>query len=308
MNRPTTPGSAPPRSESVIAKHVAHALTRHRDSAPFVRMLAAELPPSEQRPWLRMADALATGNIQQATAAASATISCWIPLFASAAGEERLPARLLQMATSPPRAGEQGWLVVIYPLALAAFCLALLTVLSNTLLPTIEAALTAFGTELPLITRIAFGIGPFMASIWQPAIVMVGLGIVGMWLAARWSASSSATAARFTRCLGRLVAAEIPTEDSIAIASRAVAARGLTAAAPRRPLSFAAVAALDFAPKTAAVLLDAVADCHDDQARNSLSVSQWFTGPVMIGLVGLLVAFIAISVLMPLVKLVTALS
>jgi len=308
MNRPTTPGSAAPRRESVIAKHVEQALARHRDSAPFVRLLAAELPPAEQQPWLRMADALASGDIQQATAAASAAIACWIPLFASAADDARLPARLLQTATSPPRAGEQGWLVVVYPLTLAAFCLALLTVLSNTLLPTIEAALTAFGTELPLITRIAFGIGPFMASIWQPALVIAGFGTVCLWLAARWSASSSATAARFTRCLARLVAAEIPTEEAIAIASRAVAARGLTAAAPRRPLSFAAVAALDFAPKTAAVLLDAVADCHDDQARNSLSVSQWFTGPVMIGLVGLLVAFVAISVLMPLVKLITALS
>ena len=104
MNRPTTPGSAPPRSESVIAKHVAHALTRHRDSAPFVRMLAAELPPSEQRPWLRMADALATGDIQQATAAASATISCWIPLFASAAGAAP------DSPTPEAAPGKSGWL------------------------------------------------------------------------------------------------------------------------------------------------------------------------------------------------------
>jgi hypothetical protein len=300
MNRPTAP-----RTPEVIAKHVEQALARHRETASFVRLLAAELPPREQPPWLRMADALATGDLQQATVAASAAIACWIPLFASAAGDSRLPARLLQTAASPPRAAEQGWLVVVYPLALVAFCLALLTVLSTTLFPIIRSSLEDWGQELPLITQIAFGVGRFMASVWRQALVMAGLGTVSMWLAARWSASSSATAARFTRCLARLVAAEIPADESIAIASRAVAARGLTAAAPRRPLSYAAVAALDFAPRTAAVLLDAVAECHEDQARNSLSMSQWFIGPVMIGFVGLLVGFIAVAFLMPLVKLAT---
>jgi hypothetical protein len=303
MNRPTIRNTP-----EVIAKHVEQAVARHRETAPFVRLLAAELPPREQPPWLRMADALETGDIQQATAAASGAIVCWIPLFATAAGDFRLSARLLQTATSPPRAAEQGWMVVIYPLALVSACLALLTVLSSTLLPMIQSILEDFGQKVPLITRIAFSVGPFMASVWQPALVMVGLGTVSLWLAARWSASSSATAARFTRCLARLVAAEIPADESIAIASRAVAARGLNAALPRRPLSYAAVAALDFAPRTAAVLLDAVADCHEDQARNSLSVSQWFIGPVMIGLVGLLVGFIAVSCLMPIVTLVNALT
>lgn len=300
MSRPTAP-----RTAEVIAKHVEQSLTRHRETASFVRLLAAELPPRERPPWLRMADALATGDVQQATTAASAAIACWIPLFASAAGDSRLPARLLQTAASPPRAAEQGWLLVVYPLALAVFCMALLTVLSTTLFPVVQASLEDWGQEPPLITQIAFGIGRLMASVWRQTLVMAGLGTVSMWLAARWSAYSSATAARFTRCLARLVAAEIPADESIAIASQAVAARGLTAAAPRRPLSYAAVAALDFAPRTAAVLLDAVADCHEDQARNSLSMSQWFIGPVMIGLVGLFVGFIAAALLMPLVKLAT---
>ena len=38
------------RTATVIERQVATALERHRDSAGFVRLVAAELPPREQPP------------------------------------------------------------------------------------------------------------------------------------------------------------------------------------------------------------------------------------------------------------------
>jgi hypothetical protein len=86
---------------NVIETHVARAVARHRGIEPLVRLVAAELPPCERMPWLRMADALATGDVAQGTAAATASTACWIPLFASGAGDPRLTVRLLQTAARP---------------------------------------------------------------------------------------------------------------------------------------------------------------------------------------------------------------
>lgn len=47
----------------VIERHVATALDRHHDSTGFVRLMAAELPPRERTPWVRMADALDRGDV-----------------------------------------------------------------------------------------------------------------------------------------------------------------------------------------------------------------------------------------------------
>jgi type II secretory pathway component PulF len=58
----------------------------------------------------------------------------------------------------------------------------------------------------------------------------------------------------------------------------------------------------------AAVLLDAIADCHDDQSRGRLSLGQWLIGPVLIAVVGLIVGLVALALFMLLIKLVIDLS
>lgn len=291
-------------SEDVIARLVAEAIERHRDQAAFVRLVAAELPQREQPPWGAVAAALETGDVARGAAAAAATPAVWIPFFASPIGDPKLPARILQTAAQPPRTAEARWLLVAYPLALAILALGLLTILSALVLPPFETIFRDFGMELPLVTRAALAVRPFMASIWQPVLLAGGLVIVAWWLMTRWSAGTAATSTAFTRSLARLVAGGISADEAIAVAGRVVDARNLALATPRRPLSYAAAAALDFAPRTAAILLDAVADCQEDRSRGLFGLGQWYVGPAMIVMLGLLVGFVALALFWPLVKLV----
>jgi hypothetical protein len=299
--------SPDPRQE-IIGRQIAAAIARHRDQAAFVRLVAAELPPKEQPPWLAVADALATGDVARGTAAASASLGSWLPLIASPAGDPRLPARILDTAGQLPQAPEARWHLFAYPLALVVFALGLLGLLSATVLTVFEKLFEEFGMQLPLITRAALAIRPFMASVWGPLVLAAGLVIVARWLLARWSAGGSAITAAFTRSLARLVAADVPTDEAIVMAEQVVHARSLDLAAPRRPLTYAAAAALDFAPRPAAILLDAVAACHEDRRRGSISVGQWFVGPALIVTVGLLVGFVALALFWPLLNLVGVLS
>ena len=294
--------------KAVLARRVAEVIARHRDQASLIRMIATELPPQDRGAWRAMADSLDTGDLARGTAAAAATPECWTPLFASAGGDPRLPARLLQTASRPRQMAEARWLLVAYPLAIVALALGLLGFLSATVLTAFEDLFLNFGMELPSATKAALALGPFLASIWEPILSVAGLLGLAWWLAVRRSAGSSVATASFTRTLARLVAAEIPTDEAISLAGRVAAAPALEPANPRRPLSYAATAALDFTPRTAAILLDAIADCNDDRARSSLSLSQWFLGPVLLGLVGLFIGFVAVALFLPLLNLVGALS
>lgn len=295
-------------SEEVITRLVAEAIERHRAQAAFVRLVAAELPQREQPHWVEVAAVLETGDVARGTAAAAAIPVVWIPFFASPAGDPRLPARILQTAAQPPRTAEAWWLLAVYPLLITLLALGILAILLATALPVFESVFRDFGMELPLATRAALALRPFMESIWQPLMLVAGLAIVGRWFLARWSAGSAAVTASFTRSLARLVAGGIPADQALAVAGRVVDARELDPAAPRRPLSYAAAAAIDFVPRTAAILLDAVADCQEDRSRGSLSTGQWFVGPAAIVLVGLLVGFVTFSLFWPLLNLVGALS
>jgi hypothetical protein len=292
----------------VIERHVATALDRHGDSAGFVRLVATELPPRERTPWVRMADALDRGDVAAGTAAATRSIGCWIPLFASQVRDPRLAVRLLQTAARPA-AGETGvWLLLWYLAAVTALAFGLLFVLTLSVIPEFQNLAADFGVEVAGTTRLVFALPAFMASVWQPLLAAAGVIAFPWWLATRWSARSAATATAFTRTLARLIAADVPADEALTLASHAVAARQVDPAAPHRPLGYAAAAATEFAPRTAAVLLDAIADCHDDQARGRLSLGQWLIGPVLIAVVGLIVGLVALALFMPLIVLVSDLS
>jgi len=293
---------------NVIEQHVARALTRHRGIEPLVRLVAAELPAGERGPWLQMADALATGDVTKGTAAATASMACWIPLFASTENDPRLTVRLLQTAARPPVVTASMWWLISYPLGVAMIALGVLALLVVGFLPEYEKIFRTFGMTLPFLTRTALSLRPFVVSVWPPILIVAWLVAFRWWLGARWSARSVTVVASFTRALARLVAAEIPTDEALALAGRAAGSRRLDVASPRRPLTYAAAAALDFAPRSAAVLLDAIADCHDDRGRGRLDFAAWFLGPVLVGVVGLIVGLLMLSLFLPLLRLVSDLS
>lgn len=291
-----------------LAAQVAVAIERHRDQAAFVRLVAAELPRPDSTAWRAVADALETGDVARGIAAAEASLGPWIPLFASPEGDPRLPARILQTAARPHRPSGASWLLVAYPLVIGACAVGLLAVFSATVLAMFDAIFRDFGMTLPAVTRLLLAIGPFLTSIWQPLLVVAGLAAAWWWLAVRLSAGSAAVTAAFTRSLARLVAAEMPTDEAVAMAAHVVAAKGPDVGQPRRPLTYAAAAALDFAPRTSAVLLDAVAACHEDRCRGANGAGQWLASVTLIVAVGLLVGFVAVGLLLPLFSLVSDLS
>jgi hypothetical protein len=291
------------RPTTVIERQVATALERHRDSAGFVRLMAAELPPRERPPWVRMADALDRGDVAAGAAAATRSIGCWIPLFASHARDPRLAVRLLQTAARPATGPAGPWLLLVYLAAVTALALGLLVGISALVVPGFSWVHSWSRQPMPLLAQAAFRLPNFLVSIWQPLLAVVG--IVGLsyslWLFTQRSARSDASSNTFTRTLARLIAGEVPVDEALSLASHAVDARAVDPAEPRRPLGYAAAAATEFAPRTAAVLLDAIADCYDDRSRSRLSSWEWLVGPVLIALVGLMVALLTIGLFQSLI-------
>ena len=287
------------RTATVIERQVATALERHRDSTGFVRLMAAELPPRERPPWVRMADALDRGDVAAGTAAATRSIGCWIPLFASQARDPRLAVRLLQTAARPATGAAGPWLLLVYLAAVTALAFGLLIALSLTVIPAIQSIVEPY-RPLPTATKVMVKLVGFFGSIWLPSLFAAGLIAVPWRIMTRRSSRSAATATAFTRTLARLIAAEVSTDDALALASHAVGVRPVDPAAPRPPLGYAAAAATEFAPRTAAVLLDAIADCHHDRSHGRLGLGQVLIGPLVTVVVGVFVSFVVIAMFLPL--------
>lgn len=298
---------AGPAGRAVLARHVAAAIDRHQGIAPYVRLVAAALPPRERGSWQRMADALAAGDAAAGVAAARTTAACWVPLIATAAGDPRLEARILQAAVRAPRGGGR-WAALVPTLAAAGLALLVMLLLATTVLPLFETLFDDFGLQLPWLTRVTLAVGPAVRSLWQPAVVALVLGGILWWILAVQFPRRSAAVADFTRALARLVAGGVTDDDALVLAARVVAAPPVDPGSPTRPLTHAAVAALEAPSAAAAVLLDAVAECHDDRARGASSVGEWLVGPLAIGAVGLLVGATVLALFLPLVKLVSNLS
>jgi hypothetical protein len=289
-------------------RHVAAAVARHRGIAPYVRLVADALPPRERRPWQRMADVLAAGDASGGIEGTRSVAGCWIPLIASGANDPRLEARILQAAARAPYGAGGRWSVFVSALMAAGLALVLLLLLATTVLPLFEAIFEDFGIQLPWLTRMTLALGPALRSGWQPLLAAGGLGGLCWWSLSRRAARHAAVVADFTRTLARLVAGGVPDDDALLLASRVVAAPVVDAARPVRPLTSAAVAALEASPSAAAVLLDAVAECHEDRARGAPSVGEWFLGPLAMVMVGLFTGLLVVSLFLPLVKLVSDIS
>jgi type II secretory pathway component PulF len=195
-------------------------------------------------------------------------------------------------------------------LALAAVTLSsVLTLLFTTaVLPVFEALFDDFGMRLPWLTRVTLAVGPAARRGWPLAVAAMVLGGLGWWFLVRQAPRRASAAADFTRALARLVAGGVAYDDAIVLAARVADAPPVDPADPARPLTYAAVAALDAPPAAAAVLLDAVADCHDDRARAGSSIGEWFIGPLAVATIGVLVGLAVIALFLPLVQVVSNLS
>jgi hypothetical protein len=273
---------------SLVRRQVGEAVARHAEAAPLIRAVAAELPPAERRPWDALADALARGDLAAGTAAAAADPACWLPLFATPAGDPRLFGRIVAAAGKPARAGESGWPLVALAIGLVAPPMTVLFALSSVVVPMYEGFFEGFGTEPPLVTAWVLAVSRFMRMVWPP-FLLAGLLVVGTWAVGRWWIRRGPVVAEaFTRGLADLVAGGVPQDEAIELASGVAGVPPGNPARPRRPLTHAAVAALAYEPAVAGKLLDAVADGHAELAAGSTGTAAGFIGSLAYGLVFLI--------------------
>jgi hypothetical protein len=293
---------------SLVRRQVGEAVARHAEAAPLIRAVAAELPPAERRPWDALAAALARGDLAAGTAAAAADPACWLPLFATPAGDPRLFGRIVAAAGKPARAGESGWPLVALAIGLVGLPMAVLFALSSVVVPVFQEIYGDFGIELPAVTEWLLAVSRFMRLIWPP-FLLAGLLVAGTWAVGRWWIRRGPVVAEaFTRGLADLVAGGVPQDEAIELASGAAGVPPGNPARPRRPLTHAAVAALAYEPAVAGKLLEAVADGHAELAAGSTGTAAGFIGSLAYGLVLLIMLAYTFALFVPLVKLVHDLS
>jgi uncharacterized membrane protein len=291
--------------DAALCRRVAAVVERRDALVPLIDAVAdsvaAEIGFGAGSRWRAVAAALASADPGRAVAAAGTDPGAWLPLFpASAAGAAHLP-RLLAEARRPLLRAGRRWSPLAYPLFVFGVATLVLVLLSITVMPAFRKPFDDFGLELPPVTQIVLGIG------W-PAATLGGLALLAGWQLAVWrSPGGPAVTAGFTHALAGLVAGGVPADEAVALA-----ARGVGVAWPSRgkppPLSHAARAALALPPATAGRVLEAVAACHEDRTRWAAAGMAWFVGPVLVGVMGVLVGLITAALFAPVIKLVVALS
>lgn len=300
------------RFESLVAA----AVLRHAGLGDTLRAIAAELPAGESRRWLRMAEAIDRGDAAAAVASARIDPALWLPLVSGSgptAGQDaQLLPRLLRLAGKTP-GNQWPWLPLLYPVVVVAIAMGVLFALSTGIVPVFAEIFRDFGSSLPRLTRLVLGLATFMKSPW--AVVLAGLLVFAGWGGVAWARlfrRRQAAVAAFTRSLAWLVGDGFGQDAALACACQAVGPTTETGPAataqPAWPLTPAAAAALAQPHAAAAILLEAIADCHDDRGRRRSGFLVDAINTCAIVAVAVLVAMTAMALMLPLVKLVVDLS
>ena len=291
---------------------VAAAVAERTRLLPAVVALAAEIPGAPGARWRRLAGALESGDVTTALSAAHADPAAWLPLVPADGDAVVRLRRLLAEAREPlERAGGRWWLLA-YPLVVAGLALVVLWLMSVLLMPTFRSLYDEFGLQLPGLAYVMLALADWLATGWIP-LTLAGVALLSGWaLAWRWSPRGPVVTAAFTRTLGDLVAAGLPTDTAVALAGRGVGVKRLhlpdAGAVPRAPLSHAALEALRLPEGARGPVLAALAACHADRRQGSQGMMEWLIGPVAVGVTGTLVGLVVVALFLPLFKLISALS
>ncbi|QDT75218.1 type II secretion system F family protein [Lacipirellula limnantheis] len=340
-----TPRRKPPvidaaQDESVLRSHLARTLERARPLTPALRAYAEEMPTGRRRRELaEVCGILARGDVEAATAALATMPEYWIPLIGSTARDNDSAAILRDFIAESQQADEtrrQWWTLLAYPLFLIGFATLVLVLLAYMVVPTFQSIFEDFDLELPRLTMWTINVSDWIttgAPILLVAILLIAVAaaikfggpMLGEWFG-NWFGRSTGVA-RFAASTADLLAGGIETPDALRIASRtakggplrqasqrlaALLQSGDVAAAEqwRRPVTatvfYAVTAELPLDSRTQ--LLQEIANCYVDHARSRVSWSQGILGPLTIFIVGFVVAFVALSLFLPLINLINNLS
>ncbi|HMT44977.1 MAG TPA: type II secretion system F family protein, partial [Chakrabartia sp.] len=236
------------------------------------------------------------------------------------------------------RARVQGALA--YPAVLAVIALGVVAALMIFVVPRMVEQFDQAGAPLPLITRIVMGLSLFLAHWWGAILLLLAIVGVAVWLALRNEARHLAFdrallrlplfgrmlrdlhAARFARTLATMVSARLPLVEGLALARDTVRNRAQRAALSqvieqvRAGGSLAAgmaqsglfpplltyLAASGESSGQLDAMLERAADTLEREFDGSTAVALALLEPAVIVMMGLVVALIILSVLLPVLQ------
>jgi type II secretory pathway component PulF len=338
-------GSGP--EHAALQTYLGRVMERGQAMVPPLRAFAAELPAGRNRRQLNQAiDVLQRGDAAAAAAQLPRLPEFWIPLL-SAATASSDPGRILsQFLEESQRASElrrQWWRSLAYPVAIVLLSLAVLALLSLTVVPVFREMFIEFDLPLPAATVLILNVAAFISSGWAliPVLaVIAALLLLGPFSAALPGGLRSTLDDWFATPLGRRVAVarlarfsadlleagmEVPAALRISghctHSPRLQRAAGLLAQEAERndrlpplerrhPLTQTVVYALRGpVPDAARIrLLREVGQSHAQRAAKLLSWSQGMMEPLAVCVLGILVGFTVLALLSPLVHLIQGLS
>ncbi len=322
-------------------------LERSKPLAPILARLAEETPPGRRRQQLQLVRrAIEQGEAGAALASFSARSDVWLALLAATA-EETSPAEAFERFIARSRQIDdlrRQWArALAYPAALALVAVTILFLLSILVVPTFRDIFVSFNVAKPLLTTVLFAVSDSVVS-GKAALWLVGGAAVllGARLAlrrlpdsitvplARWTGFLPGRATRAGRLaldVADLLRAGLSPSDALILAGEIPGQRSLTDGARQfaqylrgdliaDPLgdSFGLTASFVYALRCEASrdtrirLLDELSQCHFERARRRPSLAAGILGPILILVVGLLVAGAVIGLFQPLFQLVNNLA
>lgn len=235
---------------------------------------------------------------------------------------------------------------MIYPVAVISIALGILMLIMRYIVPKFKDIFKDFGTTLPPLTVLLIGTADFIQKYWgfillTPVAIIVGLKLIGMSRAGRYfldnvklhipvfgKITSKSTVSRFARTLGTLISSGVPILEALNIVrdttGNEVVARAIgkvhdsiregdTIAEPLRAsgvMDEVVVNMIDVGEETGDLdkMLIKVADTYDDEVDTLVASMMSLLEPFIIIILGGAVAFIVISLFLPLVHLMGSVS
>ncbi|HEX7741502.1 MAG TPA: type II secretion system inner membrane protein GspF [Sphingobium sp.] len=230
---------------------------------------------------------------------------------------------------------------IAYPSVLAAFAVCVVAALMIFVVPKVVEQFDTVGQQLPLLTRMVMGTSAFLAGYWWLLAILIGLGAFGFWRALKVESFRyrfdamllrlpllgrlirDLHAARMARTLSTMVASRLPLMEGLTLTTQTVHNRVLRQASEEIVEAIRGGGSLSAALRRAGVfppllvylaasgesagrldtMLERAAEYLEREFDSFTSASLALLEPVIIILMGGIVAVIILSILLPILQL-----
>ncbi|MET0370141.1 MAG: type II secretion system inner membrane protein GspF [Sphingobium sp.] len=230
---------------------------------------------------------------------------------------------------------------IAYPTVLAAFAVCVVAALMIFVVPRVVEQFDTVGQQLPLLTRLVMGTSAFLAGYWWLLLILMGFGATAFWQAMkrdgfryRFDAMMlrlpflgrlirDLHAARMARTLATMVASRLPLMEGLSLTAQTVHNRVLRRASEEIVESIRGGGSLSAALRRAGVfppllvylaasgesagrldtMLERAADYMEREFDSFTAAALAMLEPIIIILMGGIVAVIILSILLPILQL-----